>query len=108
MMENPKTQRPTKTEKNTPKKNPVKEFISKRAQRKQQRENDDSEPKKTWWVQIRLIPIWLRLILVVLLLVVVSIIGLQFGYSYIGDGDLKDVLKKDTWTHILDIKDGKE
>ena len=108
MMENPKTQRPTKTEKNTPIKEPVEKPISKRAQRKQQRENEDNEPKKIWWVQIRLIPIWLRIILIVLLLVVVSIIGLQFGYSYIGDGDPKDVLKKDTWTHILDIKNGKE
>ena len=107
-MENPKTQRRTKAEKATPKKNPVKEFISKRALRKQQRENEDNEPQKTWWVQIRLIPIWLRLILIVLLLVVVSIIGLQFGYSYIGDGNPADVLKKDTWTHILDIKNGKE
>ena len=94
-----------------PKKTPsakVEKPISKRAERKLQREHEDNEPRKTWWVQIRLIPIWLRLILVIVLLVVVAIIGLQFGYSYIGDGDSKDVFKKDTWTHILDIKDGKE
>ena len=107
-MENPKTQRPTKTEKAIPKESPVEKPISKRALRKQQRENEDHEPQKTWWVQIRLIPIWLRLILIVLLLVVASIIGLTFGYSYIGDGNPEDVFKKDTWTHILDIKNGKE
>ena len=82
--------------------------ISRRAQRKQQRENENTEPKKTFWVQIRLVPIWLRLILIALLLAIVTVIGLRIGYSYIGDGDPGDVLKKETWTHILDIIKGKE
>ncbi|MEW9500819.1 DNA-directed RNA polymerase subunit beta [Jeotgalibacillus marinus] len=31
------------------------------------------------------------------------------GYGVIGDGDPQDVLKKETWTHILDLvmKDAK-
>lgn len=79
--------------------------------KKQQREQENSEneePKKVRWVQIRLIPIWLRIIIVLGLLVVVAIGGLYFGYSVIGDGDPGDVLKKTTWTHITDIISGKE
>lgn len=104
-MENPKKQRSTKTKS---KLGLFEKLISKRAEKKQQSQHEDKEPRKTWWVQIRLIPIWLRLILIAILIVVAAIIGLQFGYSFIGDGDPKDVLKKETWTHILNIKDGKE
>lgn len=54
-------------------------------------------------IRIRLIPLWLRLILIALLLVASMILGAMFGYSVIGDGEAKDVLKKTTWTHILDL-----
>ncbi|MDS9472259.1 DNA-directed RNA polymerase subunit beta [Sporosarcina pasteurii] len=74
---------------------------------KRNEEHEDNE-KNVKWVQIRLIPIWLRTILVLLLLVVVATIGLYTGYSVIGDGDPGDVFKKATWTHITDIIKGKE
>lgn len=80
--------------------------ISSRAQKKLETEN--TKPKKTFWVQIRILPIWLRLVLIALLLAIVTVIGLRIGYSYIGDGNPGDVLKKETWTHILDIIKGKE
>ena len=32
----------------------------------------------------------------------------MIGYGYIGDGEIGDVLKKETWIHILDIIKGKE
>ena len=100
MMENPKNQNQVKPEETKVNK----KTVIKRADKQQ----EEKKPKRTWWVQIRLIPIWLRVILVVVLFAGVAILGLQLGYSYIGDGDIKDVLKKETWTHILDIKDGKE
>ena len=87
--------------------NPDVEKLSRREQKKADRGGTDV-PKKTFWVQIRIIPIWLRLILIILLIGIVSIIGLRIGYSYIGDGNPEDVLKKETWVHILDIIKGKE
>ena len=86
---------------------PSVETVSRREQRKAKRDETNTS-KKTIWVQIRIIPIWLRLILIILLIAIVAVIGLQFGYSYIGDGNPEDVLKKDTWTHIVDIIKGKE
>ncbi|MBE1555686.1 DNA-directed RNA polymerase subunit beta [Sporosarcina limicola] len=64
--------------------------------------------KKTLWVQIRILPIWLRILLVLSLLTGVAVIGAMIGYSYIGNGEPGDVLKKETWTHIFDIIKGKE
>jgi len=72
------------------------------------KETDTEVPKKTLWVQMRLIPIYVRVVLVILLLAVVTIIGLRIGYGVIGDGNPADVLKKETWTHIVDIISGKE
>lgn len=59
-------------------------------------------------VRLRLIPIWLRVILVILLFVVVSAIGLMFGYGGLGDGDASDALKWSTWQHMIDIMKGVE
>ena len=86
---------------------PSVETSSRRELRKEKR-SEAAEPKKTFWVQIRMIPIWLRLILIILLIAIVAVIGLRVGYSYIGDGNPEDVLKKETWTHIIDIIKGKE
>jgi len=65
-------------------------------------------PRKQFWVQIRLLPIWLRVVLVLLLLAGAAIFGAIIGYGYMGDGEPADVLKKETWIHILDIINGKE
>ncbi|WP_342508499.1 DNA-directed RNA polymerase subunit beta [Sporosarcina sp. FSL K6-2383] len=77
-------------------------------QRKRNSESEQATPKNQFWVQIRLLPIWLRVVLVLLLLLGVAILGATIGYGYIGDGQPADVLKKETWTHILDILNGKE
>lgn len=60
------------------------------------------------WVQLRLIPIWLRIILVTALFVGVAALGLTIGYSFIGDGEAGGALKWSTWQHLLDIMEGKE
>ena len=67
-----------------------------------------TEGQKRRWVQIRLVPIWLRIILVLLLFIIVTAIGLVFGYSVIGEGESGDALKWSTWKHILDIVNGVE
>lgn len=54
-------------------------------------------------IRIRLIPLWLRLILVIALVAGSLIAGLMVGYGVMGGGNPKDVLKKETWTHIVDL-----
>lgn len=79
---------------------------SSRRQRPVEKEASVS-PRKVWR-QIRLLPIWLRVVLVLLLLIGAAISGMMVGYGYIGDGQPLDILKKETWVHILDIMNGKE
>ena len=62
--------------------------------------------KPTRWVQLRLIPIWLRIIIVGVLAVVAMFIGYDIGYSVVGDGDSSN--KVATLRHMLDIINGKE
>lgn len=64
--------------------------------------------KKTWWVQIRMFPIWLRIILVIALIVLAAALGAMVGYGIIGDGEPRDALQWETWQHILDIMSGKK
>lgn len=53
--------------------------------------------------RIRLIPIWLRLIIIPILMAVFALLGAMLGYGVIGEGNPKDALKVETWTHIYDI-----
>ncbi len=66
-----------------------------------------AEPKVTEQVQpkirIRLIPIWLRLILIAVLTVMALIAGSIVGYSLIGDGKAGEVFQPKTWIHIKDL-----
>ncbi len=54
----------------------------------------------------RIFPIWLRIVVVFILAFLALIIGLVVGYSVLGDGEPMEVLKMDTWRHILDIVTG--
>ncbi|WP_449538016.1 DNA-directed RNA polymerase subunit beta [Ferdinandcohnia sp. Marseille-Q9671] len=67
--------------------------------------NTEKEPKKKREkkIRIRLIPIWVRLLLVVILFAASILIGVVVGYGVIGDGEPSDALKKSTWQHIVDI-----
>src|SRR4051794_36756889 len=58
-------------------------------------------------IRIRLIPIWLRIILLLVLTVGFMVAGTAVGYSLLGDGNAGDVLKQTTWTHILDLVEKK-
>ncbi|WP_100374157.1 DNA-directed RNA polymerase subunit beta [Bacillus sp. FJAT-45037] len=79
--------------------------------------SEEEVPKKTRFglrkkrakkERIRLIPIWLRLIVVTVLVGGSLLLGIIMGYGVIGDGDPKDALKTETWYHILDIMQGNE
>ena len=53
--------------------------------------------------RLRAIPIWLRLLLSILLIGASLILGLLFGYGALGGHEPGDVLKPQTWYHILDM-----
>jgi anti-sigma factor RsiW len=53
--------------------------------------------------RIRMVPIWLRLVIVAVLIVVSTVTGAIIGYGVIGDGKPLDALKPSTWQHIVDI-----
>lgn len=74
----------------------------------QQEMQQEKEERTPTFMRLRLIPIWLRLLLVAVLCVMAAVIGLIVGYSGIGSGEAGDALKWDTWQHLLDIIEGKE
>ncbi|WP_245829075.1 DNA-directed RNA polymerase subunit beta [Salipaludibacillus agaradhaerens] len=54
--------------------------------------------------RIRLIPIWVRLLIIVIAMVISLVLGAMVGYWLVGDGGAPtDVLKPETWYHIYDI-----
>lgn len=76
--------------------------------KKKEKAVQEKELSEVKWVQIRLLPIWLRILLVILLLVGIGVLGLLMGYSVVGDGAPSEIFKKETWTHITDIIQGIE
>ena len=58
-------------------------------------------------IRIRLIPIWLRIVLLVVLTGAFMVAGAAVGYGVLGNGDPGNVLKQSTWTHILDLVEKK-
>jgi len=51
----------------------------------------------------RLIPIWLRLVLLLVCAILALCIGAMIGYGVIGTGNPLDVFHVGTWKHIRDI-----
>src|SRR5690625_630494 len=51
----------------------------------------------------RKFPIYLRIIVVLILLIISVLLGLIVGYAFFGDGSVADALKVDTYQHIFDI-----
>jgi lipopolysaccharide/colanic/teichoic acid biosynthesis glycosyltransferase len=75
--------------------------------KKVQEGKTDAAPKQSSRIRIRIIPIWLRLVLLVVLIVVCVVTGAVVGYGMLGGGDVVDVFKGSTWTHIMDLVDKK-
>ncbi|WP_339161121.1 DNA-directed RNA polymerase subunit beta [Siminovitchia sp. FSL W7-1587] len=73
--------------------------IHKKEKRHEEKKKECSPEK----IKVRLIPIWLRTIIVLLSIFICLITGVVVGYSVIGDGKPQDALKKSTWTHIIDL-----
>ena len=64
------------------------------------------QDKPIRWYSFRLIPIWLRIFLVILLITIAGASGLMIGFGVIGSGNATDVLKRETWEHILNMING--
>ena len=58
-------------------------------------------------IRIRLIPIWLRIVLLVIFTGAFAVAGAAVGYSVLGNGKAGDVLKGSTWAHIIDLVEKK-
>ncbi len=73
----------------------------------QTEEKREARRKKERRPRLRLIPVWLRIILAIVLIGGSLLLGLIVGYGVIGDGDPADALKPQTWYHIIDIIQGR-
>ncbi|MBY7144701.1 DNA-directed RNA polymerase subunit beta [Virgibacillus sp. NKC19-3] len=71
--------------------------------RKQHKQHQKEEKKKQTKPRRRLFPIWLRIIVVLLLAIAALMAGLMIGYGLLGDGNPLDVLRIETWQHIIDF-----
>lgn len=69
----------------------------------QNAEQANSGGKRRRRIRTRLIPLWLRLIIILLLIGVSAILGAMVGYGVIGDGNPTDALDMSTWTYLLDL-----
>ena len=68
--------------------------------KKEKKKELREKPKR---VRVRLIPIWLRIIIVIALFALSIVLGAAFGYGVMGGGEAKDIFEKSTWTHIVDL-----
>ena len=68
---------------------------------KKAQQKDETKPSR--WVRVRMLPIWLRILLFILLLAGSLALGAVLGFAGIGDGKAADVFKAETWQHIIDI-----
>jgi len=78
------------------------------AQKKVKKEKEKKQiqkPAKRF--SVRIIPIWLRILLVALLLVLSVAAGAAMGYGVLGGGKASDIFQKSTWTHVIDLVEKK-
>lgn len=63
---------------------------------------EQERPEKFKW-RIRLIPIWLRMLILLAAMAVAIVSGAMVGYGVLGGGNPMEVFEKETWQHILDL-----
>ncbi|UOQ50269.1 DNA-directed RNA polymerase subunit beta [Gracilibacillus caseinilyticus] len=92
-----------KNEMKTPESNQEKKQKNeKRAEVKEKQKQEELQEKEKRYVR-RLIPIWAKLLIFLVLSSFALLIGLIVGFSILGDGSPLDVLKWETWQHIIDF-----
>lgn len=73
---------------------------------KVKKEKKVEHQEKRQKVRVRLVPIWLRVLIVIVLLALSIVLGAAFGYGVMGGGDPKEIFEKSTWTHIWSLVNG--
>lgn len=73
------------------------------ATREQVKKENKIEHQEKRKVRVRLVPIWLRVLIVIVMIALSIVLGAAFGYGVMGGGDPKEIFQKSTWTHILDL-----
>lgn len=79
------------------------EHKNKKKQAKQEKKETRRARKKEKQYVRRIVPIWLKVLIVIVLSLFALMIGLIVGFSVFGDGNPLDVLKWETWQHIIDF-----
>lgn len=77
------------------------EAVKTREQQKKERSKEETPRNRR--IRVRLIPIWLRIIIIAVLIFLSVIAGAAVGYGVLGSGNVKDIFAKSTWTHITDL-----
>ncbi|WP_226681924.1 DNA-directed RNA polymerase subunit beta [Sutcliffiella horikoshii] len=95
-------------EQKEPKKSLTREELRK-AQKNKVKQNEEiaaseeqERPEKLKW-RIRLIPIWLRILILLAAMAIAVVAGAMVGYGVLGGGNPMEVLEKETWQHIIDL-----
>ncbi|WP_085994068.1 DNA-directed RNA polymerase subunit beta [Oceanobacillus senegalensis] len=76
---------------------------TKKTSRKAHKKKLKEEKRKNKRPRRRVFPIWLRIIMVIILAAMALVAGLMIGYGVVGDGNPIDILKEETWQHIINI-----
>ena len=79
------------------------EAVQKMKAEKLKKTDAAAAPQTVKRVRIRMIPIWLRLVLLVVSILICVMAGAAVGYGMLGGGNMGDVFRESTWTHILDL-----
>ncbi|MCT1905518.1 DNA-directed RNA polymerase subunit beta [Oceanobacillus sojae] len=79
----------------------VKQEISRKTEKKEKQQS--KRKQKLSRPRLRIFPIWLRIIVVLIFAAAAFIVGLMIGFAVLGNGSPLDVLRMETWQHIVDI-----
>lgn len=79
----------------------VQQDISRKMEKKEKQQRKREEKRNR--PRLRIFPIWLRIIVISIFAAAAFIIGLMIGFAVLGDGSPLDVLRVETWQHIIDI-----
>jgi len=81
----------------------VKNEAAKTREQVKQERREKREKAQNRRVRVRILPIWLRIVIIAGLICLSTLAGAAVGYSMMGNGKVMDIFKSSTWTHIIDL-----
>lgn len=103
MATDPNSKKQTREQEKERKRKELDEATQQKKKNKSKQKSDSSDEKSSKIGRRRVLPIWLRILIVLVLSAAALLIGVMVGYGVIGDGKPTDALNWDTWQHIMDI-----